>query len=293
MSVVSTTVEAVIYGISIGMIYVMVALGLTLIFGLMDVVNFAHGAFVTTGTYIGITTIAITGNFWLALVAAALTIGLLGIALERSLIKRLYDSENSTLYQLLLTFAIALFLEGVIFFRYGTSSQRVSVPALLQGDPVPIGPALIPRYRVFIIGFTLVLILLIWLFIQRTKLGLIVKAGLDDRERTKLLGIRLSRVQILIMGIGSALAGISGVLAAPILGAGPTIGTELLIISFAIVIVGGLGDIRGAILAGLLIGIVTSLTSFIVPTITGVGIFVLMILVLIVRPQGIIGGTKA
>jgi branched-subunit amino acid ABC-type transport system permease component len=288
----SKILEAIIYGISLGMIYVMVALGLTLIFGLLEVVNFAHGAFVTVGAYIGVSTISTTGNFWLALPVAAVIIGLLGVTLERTFLRLLYDTENSTLYQLLLTFAISLFLEGLVVFNYGTGSQNISVPQLLSGEPVSIGPALIPRYRVFIIVFTSVLVLAVWLFIQRTKLGLVVKAGMDDRERTKLLGVRLSRVQLLIMGTGSALAAISGILAAPILGAGPTLGNELLIISFAIVIIGGLGDIRGAIVAGLLIGIISSLSSFFFPTYAGIGIYILMIAILLLRPQGIIGGVE-
>jgi branched-subunit amino acid ABC-type transport system permease component len=291
--VVSKVLEAVIYGLSLGMIYIMVALGLTLIFGLLEVVNFAHGAFVTMGAYIGISTIEGTGSFWLAIPVAAALIGGLGIALERIFLRRLYGTENSTLYELLLTFAIALFLDGLVIIQYGTSSQRIDTPNLLQGSPIPIGPTLIPRYRIFIILFTTVLILGIWLFLQRTKLGLIVKAGMDDRERVKLLGIRLSRVQVLMMGVGSALAAISGILAAPVLGAGPTLGTELLIISFAIVIIGGLGDIRGAIVAGLLIGIINSLSSFFYPTAAGVGMYLLMIVVLLLRPQGIIGGVEA
>lgn len=291
--VLSKILEAIIYGLSLGMIYVMIALGLTLIFGLLEVVNFAHGAFVTVGAYIGISTISTTGNFWLALPVAAMIIGLLGVVIERTVLRLLYDTENSTLYQLLLTFAISLFLEGLVIFNYGTGSQKISVPQLLDGSPVPIGPALIPRYRVFIIVFTSALVLAVWLFIQRTKLGLVVKAGMDDRERAKLLGIRLSRVQLLIMGVGSALAAISGILAAPILGAGPTLGNELLIISFAIVIIGGLGDIRGAIVAGLLIGITNSLASFFYPTYAGIGIYILMIVILILRPQGIIGGVEA
>jgi len=291
--VVSKVLEAIIYGLSLGMIYIMVALGLTLIFGLLEVVNFAHGAFVTIGAYIGISTIEGTGSFWLAIPVAAVLIGGLGIALERIFLRRLYGTENSTLYELLLTFAIALFLDGLVIIQYGTSSQRIDTPNLLQGSPIQIGPTLIPRYRIFIILFTTVLILGIWLFLQRTKLGLIVKAGMDDRERVKLLGIRLSRVQVLMMGVGSALAAISGILAAPVLGAGPTLGTELLIISFAIVIIGGLGDIRGAIVAGLLIGIINSLSSFFYPTAAGVGMYLLMIVVLLLRPQGIIGGVEA
>jgi len=291
MGLVTTILEGAIYGVSLGMLYVLVATGLTLIFGMMEVVNFAHGAFVTMGAYIGLTTIEFTGNFWLAIVVAALAVGLLGIFIERTLISRLYGADP--IFQLLLTFGVALLLEGAIIVMYGEQNQRIEAPALLQGDPIALGPATIPQYRLFIIAFTGVLVLAIWLGIQRTKLGLIVKAGIEDRERTAMLGIRLSRVNVLIMGVGSGLAALSGVLAAPILGITPHTGTGLLIISFAIIVIGGLGNIRGTITAGLLIGILFSVTQFVLPDLAGPSVFIAMAVVLLVRPQGLFGGAAA
>jgi branched-chain amino acid transport system permease protein len=289
MGLATTIFEGAIYGVSLGMLYVLVATGLTLIFGMMEVVNFAHGAFVTMGAYIGLTTIGLTGSFWLAILVAGITVGLLGIVIERTLISRLYGADP--IFQLLLTFGVALLLEGAIIFVYGQQNQRIEAPALLQGSPVAIGPATVPQYRIFIIVFTGILVLAIWLGIQRTKLGLIVKAGIEDRERTAMLGIRLNRVNVLIMGIGSGLAALSGVLAAPILGVTPHTGTGLLIISFAIIVIGGLGNIRGTIAAGLFIGILFSITQFVLPDLAGPSVFIAMAVVLLVRPEGLFGGT--
>jgi branched-subunit amino acid ABC-type transport system permease component len=291
MGLLTTLLEGVLYGTSLGMLYVLVALGLTLIFGLMDVINFAHGAFVTLGAYLGISTIAFTGNFWLALLVAGLAVGLLGVVIERSLLVRLYGAPP--IFQLLLTFGVALVVEGLIILSYGQDNQRVETPALLQGDPIAIGPALLPKYRLFIIVFTGILVALIWFGIQRTKLGLIIKAGIEDRERTELLGIRLSRINMLIMGIGSGLAAISGILAGPLLGADPHLGTGLLITSFVIVVIGGLGNIRGTIVAGLLVGVLYSIVSFTIPSIADPSIFVVMAGVLLLRPQGLFGSVEA
>jgi len=156
MSLAANVLEGVIYGASLGMLYVLVALGLTLIFGLMEVVNFAHGAFVTLGAYLGITFLDLTGSFWLSMVLAGVVVGVLGLAIERTVIRRLYGEEP--IYQLLLTFGLALLLEGVVILTYGQDNQLLSAPALLQGSPVPVGPATVPQYRVFLIVFTGVLV---------------------------------------------------------------------------------------------------------------------------------------
>jgi branched-subunit amino acid ABC-type transport system permease component len=291
MSLASTVLEGVIYGASLGMLYVLVALGLTLIFGLMDVVNFAHGAFVTLGAYFGITFIDVTGNFWVAMLLAGLAVALLGLAIERTFIKRLY--EENPIYQLLLTFGLALLLEGAVIIVYGQDNQLISPPSILQGAPVAIGPATIPQYRLFLIVFTGLLVAAVWFAIQRTKLGLIVKAGIEDRERAEMLGIRLSRVNMLIMAVGAGLAAVSGVLSGPLLGVNPHLGTGLLIISFVVVVIGGLGNIRGTIVAGLLVGILYSLTSFFYPSLADPSIYVAMAVVLLVKPHGLFGSVEA
>lgn len=282
-----TVLEAIIYGLSLGMIYLLVALGLTLIFGLMDVINFAHGAFVTLGAYVGMVVWGVTGSYWLALVIVVITVGALGAVIERGFVKRLYDVDH--IYQLLLTFGIALIIEGMIIIAYGEGSQQLSTPGFTSGSPVSLGPAVIPRYRLFIILFTLVLVTAIWLTIQRTRLGLIIKAGIQDRERAQLLGIRLSYVNMTIFAVGAALAAIGGFMAGPLLGVNPHLGTNLLIISFAIVIIGGLGNIGGTIMAALLLGIIYNISLFFYPSAANAMIFVAMGVVLIIKPEGLFG----
>jgi branched-chain amino acid transport system permease protein len=273
------------------MIYLLVSLGLTLIFGLMDVINFAHGALVTLGAYLGLSAWAISGNYWVAFFALALVAGLIGAGLERGLVKRLYDVDH--IYQLLLTFGIALIIEGLIILRYGEQNQRLEAPAFTSGDPITVGSAVVPRYRLYIIGVAVVLVLVVWLAIQRTQLGLIIKAGIQDRERTELLGIRLGRINMLVFGIGASLAAIGGFLAGPLLGVNPHMGSNLLIISFAIVIVGGLGSIRGTIVSALLLGIAYNVALFFYPIVANAIIFIVMGGVLILKPEGIFGGVQA
>jgi branched-chain amino acid transport system permease protein len=291
MSIVIQLIEGSIYGLALGMLYVMVALGLTLIFGLMDVINFAHGAMVTLGAYLGFTTAAATGSFWIALVLPFFVVGLLGAIIERGLIKRLYDLNH--IYQLLLTFGISLVIEGLIIVQYGQEARQLSRPAMLAGSPVTIGPASVPKYRLFLIIFTLVLVTVIWYIIQRSKLGLIIKAGIEDRERTQLLGVHLSRVNVLVFSVGAGLAAMAGVLAAPLLGVTPQLGTGLLITSFVVVIIGGLGNIKGTIIAALLLGIVYNVTLFLRPGLANSMIFVMMLIVLFLKPEGLFGGTTA
>jgi len=281
----------VIYGISLGMLYALIALGLTLIFGLMDVINFAHGALVTGGAYVGLVAMDVAGSFWLALLVVPVAIGLLGLVIERGLVSQLYG-ENP-IYQLVLTFGVALVLEGLIIVQFGQTQQRIQAPGLLSGSPVPVGPAVIPRYRLFIIIVALVLLALIWITFQRTKLGLIVKAGIEDRERTQLLGINLSRINMLIFALGSALAGLAGLMMAPIFSANPSLGTDFLIIAFVVTVVGGLGNVRGTIAAALLVGVLSQLTQTFYAEYSQLIIFLAMIVVLLIKPEGLFGGQTA
>lgn len=283
--------EAIVLGISLGMLYVLVALGLTLIFGMMGVVNFAHGAFVTLGAYVGIVTVRTTGNFWLAILAAGVFVGFLGVAVERSLIKRIYD--QNPIYQLLLTFGVALLIEGGVILAFGQSNQRITAPTAISGNAITIGPLNIPQYRLFLAGFTATILLVIWLAINRTKLGLVVKAGIEDRERVELLGVRINRVNMLIMGLGSALAAVAGFLAGPMQGVDPHLGTSLLIISFVIIVIGGLGNIKGTIVAGILVGIIMQVGLYFYPTVASPLVFLTMAGVLLVRPHGMFGRPEA
>lgn len=273
------------------MIYLLISLGLTLIFGLMDVINFAHGALVTLGAYFGLTAWGVTGSYWIAFISLILGAMILGIVLERGLVKRLYDVDN--IYQLLLTFGIALIIEGLIILYYGEENQRLDTPAFTTGDPISIGSAVVPRYRLYIIVIALVLVSAIWLAIERTQLGLIIKAGIQDRERTKLLGIRLGRINMIVFGVGAGLAAIGGFLAGPLLGVNPQMGSNLLIISFAIVIVGGLGSIRGTIVSSVLLGVAYNIALVFYPIVANAIIFIVMGAVLILKPSGLFGGVQA
>lgn len=287
MALSQTVLEGLLYGLSLGMLYVLVALGLTLIFGMMDVINFAHGAFVTAGAYLGFSTLGVVDNFWVGLLVAGLVIGVLGVVIERLFLKRLYETDH--IYQLLLTFGLALIIEGAIIIRYGQNNRRISTPELFAGDPVQIATAYIPQYRLFLIAFTTVLVVLVWYGLQRTKIGLIIKAGIEDRERTELHGIRLSRINMLIMGVGAAFAAMAGYLAGPLFRVHPHLGTNFLIISFVVVVIGGLGSFTGAIVAGLLIGVLYSLMQFLLPGFAEMSTFVAMIIILIVKPYGLFG----
>jgi branched-chain amino acid transport system permease protein len=291
MSTLNTLIEATLYGLSLGMLYALVALGLTLIFGLMDVINLAHGAMVTLGAYLGISVYSWTGSFWVAMVALALAVGSLGAVVERGLVRKLYDINH--VFQLLLTFGIGLIIEGAILVHYGEGGKSLSPPPVLQGDPVHVGPAVLPIYRVFIIVFTGLLILGVWLLIQRTDLGLIIRAGIQDRERTQLMGIRLSRVNLFVFSLGSALAAVAGFLAGPVLSVDPSLGTGLLITSFVVIVVGGLGNISGTIVSAILIGILYNIALFFYPSVANALIFVFMLVVLIARPRGLFGGVSA
>jgi branched-subunit amino acid ABC-type transport system permease component len=291
MSFHTTVIEGIVYGFSLGMIFLMVALGLTLIFGLMDVVNFAHGALVTLGAYVGFSMYGTLGNFWLVLVILPFVVGIFGAGIERGLVKRLY-SYNPIL-QVLLTFGIALVIEGAILIWFGQGSKAAQYSPF-AAKPVVFGGIAIPQYRLFLIVFTTVLVVATLLVIRWTRLGLVIKAGIQDRERTQLLGIRISRINTLVFGVGAGFAALGGYLAGPILGVNPQLGTGLLITSFVIVIVGGLGDIRGAIISALLVGIFYNLALFFIPEVADATIFVLMITVLLIRPNGLLGeGTAA
>jgi len=282
-------VQAVAYGISLGLLYALVALGLTLIFGLMDVVNFAHGASLSFGAYAGLTSYNVIGNFWIAIVLATLASGLLGVVIERGLIQHVYGSNH--IFHLVLTFGIALLIEGFLLTWFGPGSHHLPRPPSLGGSAVHIGPVIISVYRLFIIVAVVGILVGILAVLQRSKLGLIIKAGIQDRERTQLLGIRLSRINMLVFGVGTALAALAGVLVAPIFSVNVSLGHDFLIISFIIVIIGGMGNVRGSILAALLVGIVVQITQTFTPEFAGLPLYLAMIAILLLRPEGIFGGT--
>ncbi|NLD54346.1 MAG: branched-chain amino acid ABC transporter permease [Burkholderiaceae bacterium] len=273
-------------GIALGSIYALLAIGLSLIFGMLTIVNFAHGAFFMVGAFLGVYFLGLTGSFWFSLLLVPLVVGALGLATERVLVRPLYGRGID--YPLLLTFGLGYVLIDAIRFLFGIEGVPSSTPAALRGA-TNLGFGHFPTYRLFLIGITAAIILALWLFIEKTRFGLIIRAGARDPEIVRVLGIDVARTWWLVFGLGTAIAGISGVLAAPTRAVTPEMGIPILAESFVVTVVGGMGSLPGAVIAGLLVGIVFSMTSLIAPTLAEMSIYVLMAVVLLVRPQGFFG----
>ena len=278
--------QQLVAGVSLGSIYVLVGVGLSLIFGLLTIVNFAHGALFMVGAYVGTYVFLKTGNFWLCLIAVPLATGLIGILAERFLVRPLYGRGID--YPLLLTFGLAYVLIDVVRMLFGVQGERFDTPEALQGA-VDIGVGMFPLYRLVLIAFTAAVMLALWLFIEKTRFGLIIRAGARDAQVLRVLGINVSRVWLAIFGMGSALAGLAGLLAAPMRGVTPEMGIPVLVEAFVITVVGGMGSLGGAIAAGLLLGVVVSLTTLFQPEMAELSMFALMAITLIVKPQGLFG----
>lgn len=274
-------------GLSLGMLYVLLALGLSIIFGLLTVVNFAHGAMFMWGAYVGVATMAITGNFWLALVMPPAVIGIYGLVVERVLIRPLYGLDIN--YPLLLTFGLQFIMIEVIRIFWGTSEQTFAAPESLSQTVDVFGIFSFPAYRLFVIAITAVICIVLWIFLEKTNLGLIIRAGTRDPLMVRALGIDMNRIWWLVFGIGSALAGTAGVLAAPIRSVFPEMGTSVLVECFVVVVVGGMGSLQGAILAGIIMGEASAIATLFYPEIADIVIFLVMAIVLLVRPSGLLG----
>lgn len=273
-------------GLALGAIYVLFAIGLSLIFGMLTVVNFAHGAFYMVGAYVGLFLLSLGGNFWLCLVAVPLIVGTIGLVVERFLIRPLYGRGID--YPLLLTFGLSYVMVELVRIVFGKSGYPFDTPELLQGA-VNIGVGYFPLYRLFIIGIAAVVLLGLWLFLERTSFGLIIRAGARDPQIVRVLGVNVARVWLFVFGIGSGIAALAGLLAAPLQGVIPEMGATILAEAFVVTVVGGMGSIGGAVIAGLLVGVVVSMTSLFAPEMAKVSIFALMAVVLLIRPQGFFG----
>lgn len=273
-------------GISLGSVYALLAIGLSLIFGMLAVVNFAHGAYFMVGAYVGVYSFALTGNFWISLVPTPVVVGAIGLLTERFLIRPLYGRGID--YPLLLTFGLSYVMIDAIRAVFGTEGLPTSTPSVLRGA-VNIGIGHFPLYRLFLVAVTAAIVVALWLFIEKTRYGLIIRAGVRDPEIVRVLGIDISRVWLLVFGLGCAIAGLSGALIAPIRAVTPEMGIPVLVESFVVTVVGGMGSLPGAVTAGLLVGIVYSLTALYAPDLAELSIFVLMAIVLLVRPQGLFG----
>jgi len=284
----SVLAAQVFTGLVLGMIFVLLAIGLSLIFGLMTVVNFAHGSFYMLGAYFGFFLLGFTKSFWAALFLAPLMVGCLGLLIERFLIRRLYGRHPDD--PLLLTFGLSLILIETVRLVWGKIGLTLSPPPLLS-KAVNLGFMVFPTYRLFVLGATIVVLIGLWLFLERTNVGLIIRAGSRDALMVRALGIDLGRIWLLVFGIGSALAGLAGILAGPMRGVYAEMGVNVVIESFVVVVVGGMGSLVGAIVAGVLLGQVVGLTTFFAPKLTEISIFVVMAVVLLVRPSGLFGET--
>ncbi len=273
-------------GIALGAVYALLAIGLSLIFGMLTVVNFAHGAFFMVGAFLGVYFLGVTGSFWFSLLLVPLATALIGLVTERFLVRPLYGRGID--YPLLLTFGLSYVLVDAMRFAFGIEGVVSSTPAALRGA-TDLGFGFFPTYRLFLILATAVVIGALWLFIEKTRYGLIIRAGARDPEIVRVLGIDVGRVWLLVFCIGTGIAGLAGALAAPTRAVNPEMGIAVLAESFVVTVVGGMGSLPGAVVAGLLVGIVFSLTSLFAPEYAELSIFVLMAVVLLVRPQGFFG----
>jgi branched-chain amino acid transport system permease protein len=277
-------------GIALGAVYALLAIGLSLIFGMLTVVNFAHGAFFMVGAFLGVYFLGLTGSFWLSLVIAPLVVGAIGLLAERFLVRPLYGRGID--YPLLLTFGLSYVLIDAVRALFGIEGLPSSTSASLRGA-VDLGFGHFPLYRLFLIGATAVVVLALWLFLEKTRYGLIIRAGSRDSEIVRVLGVDIAKVWWLVFGLGTAIAGLSGVLAAPTRAVNPEMGIHVLAEAFVVTVVGGMGSLPGAVVAGLLVGVVFSMTALLAPAYAEMSIFVLMALVLLVRPQGFFGKAGA
>ena len=275
-----------INGIGIGMLYFLLAVGLSIVFGLLRFVNFAHGAFYLLGAYLCFQAMQWGLDFWAALVLVPLFVGALAWLAEKLLLRRVYAKAHE--FHILVTVGLALAVQEIVIVFWGPLGNSVATPDLLQGV-VMWGSFIYPKYRLFVIGFTAVLAVLLWWVLEGTRLGSAVRAGSESTEMVSLLGMNVFRIFSLVFGLGAALAAMAGVLAAPIRGAEPFMGIEALAVAFVVVVVGGLGSFSGALLGGLLIGVVQSVMSTLWPEGARLMIYVAMGAVLLLRPAGLLG----
>jgi branched-subunit amino acid ABC-type transport system permease component len=276
----------VLNGLAFGMLLFVLAAGLSLIFGMLDIVNLAHGSFYMLGAYLGLSAVRASGSFLWALLLAPLAVGLVGLAVERLLLRGL--GRRRHLDQVLLTFGLALVLMDLVKWAWGADVLSIPVPEALTGA-VQVGGALFPRYRLFVIAFGLLLGVALWLFLERTPLGAIVRAGVSDREMVAGLGVNVDRVFTAVFAVGAALAAAAGVVGGPVLGLYLGMDFEVLILTLIVVIVGGLGSLAGAFWGALLVGQVDTFGKVLFPDLSLVVTFALMAVVLLVRPAGLLG----
>ncbi len=288
-----------VVGLVNGSFYAMLSLGLAIIFGLLNIINFSHGAQYMMGAFIawmGLTQVGkwigypdFSMNYWVALIVAPLVVGVFGILIERSMLKRLYQLDH--LYGLLLTFGLALIIEGVFRYFYGISGQPYDIPESLTGA-FNLGFMFLPKYRAWVVIASFAVCFATWFVIERTKLGAYLRAGTENPKLLQAFGVNVPLLITLTYGYGVALAAFAGVLAAPVFSVNPVMGSNLIIVVFAVVVIGGMGSIMGAIVTGIGLGLIEGLTKVFYSEASAVVIFVIMAIVLLLRPAGLFGREK-
>jgi branched-chain amino acid transport system permease protein len=274
-------------GLVNGSFYAILSLGLAVIFGLLNIINFAHGALYMAGAFVAWMSLTYFNiNYWWALLLAPLIVGAFGIVIERVLLQWLYKLDH--LYGLLLTFGLALIIEGVFRYYYGVSGQPYTPPEALTGA-TDLGFMTLPNYRAWVVLVSVLICLTTWFVIERTRLGAYLRAGTENPKLTQAFGINVPLMVTLTYGFGVALAAFAGVLAAPLTQVSPLMGSNLIVVVFAVVVIGGMGSILGSIFTGLGLGVIEGFTKVFYPEASNTVVFVIMALVLLVRPAGLFG----
>jgi len=292
-----TVMSQVMLGLNNGVFYAILSLGLAVIFGLLNIVNFAHGSLYMLGAYVALLGYTKLGpligmpdfhlNYWAALIVAPLVVGALGIVIERTMLRRLYKFDH--LYGLLLTFGLALIFQGVFTNFFNVSGDPYEAKPEMLNGAVNLGFMMFPKYRLWVIVISLAVCFGTWYVIERTKLGSYLRAGTENPELVKAFGVNVPLMITLTYGYGVALAAFAGVLAAPIYSVSPVMGSEMIITVFAVVVIGGMGSIMGSIVTGLLLGMVEGFTKVVYAPASSTVIFLIMVLVLLVKPAGLFG----
>lgn len=275
----------ILNGLSFGFLLFLLAAGLSLIFGLMRIINLAHGSFFMLGAYIALAVMETTGSIMLGVLAGVVAVALIGAVMQRLLLQRYQHNE---LAQVLMTFGFLLIISDLALWTWGGLPQSLPKPEFLSGS-ISFAGVTFPIYRLFIMAAGLIVALLLWLFMDRTKLGAIVRAGVDDEEMARGMGINMPNVFTAIFILGAALAALGGILAGPIIGAFPGLDFEVLLLAFVVVIVGGLGSMRGAFVGAMIVGLLDNFGKALVPEFSLFTVFVPMVIILAIRPTGLLG----
>ncbi|WML31251.1 branched-chain amino acid ABC transporter permease [Neobacillus sp. OS1-32] len=274
----------ILNGLALGMLYALTASGLSLIFGFMGVINFAHGAIYMLGAYLALSLIGTFENFWIALIIVPILVGILGVIIERLLLSKI--AKRDPLHSILLTFGLALLMENIVRMIWGTSNYTFAAPESLQGI-IHVAGQPYPLYRVFVIVFSIVVCGLIYFILYRTRIGIRIRAGMEDSGMASALGLNTMFLGMLVFASGCALAAIAGIVSGPFLSLSPNMGSTIIISAFIVIVIGGMGNFSGAVLSAIVVGFVESLGSIFIPQFATVFVYLLMIIVLITNREGI------